>query len=52
MGKIHLVNDARQNNLEHEFKFVKNLINGLIKTNINDRISINSCIDIISEFNE
>lgn len=52
MGKIHLVNDARQNKLEHELDFVQTLVNGLIKVNIADRISINSCINIIGELNE
>lgn len=52
MGKIHLVNDARQNKLEHELDFIQTLVNGLIKVNIADRISINSCINIIGELNE
>ena len=48
MEKIHLVNDAKQNKLTHEFDFVKNLVNGLICPISSQRISINSCIDIIS----
>ena len=52
MEKNKLVNMARQNELDHEFDFVKNLINGLIRIEYNERISINSCIIILNNINE
>ena len=52
MEKNKLVNMARQNELDHEFDFVKNLINGLIRIEFNERISINSCIRILNNTNE
>jgi serine/threonine protein kinase len=47
MGKMIMIKNARNNNLDNENENIKKLINGLIKENPNDRLSINECLLLI-----
>ena len=48
MEKILLINDAKENKLEHEVSEFAKIINGLIKNNPDNRFSIQNCLEIIN----
>lgn len=51
MEKILLINDAKENKLEHEISDFAIIVNGLIKNNPNKRFSIENCLEIINNIN-
>lgn len=51
MEKILLINDAKENKLEHEISELAIIVNGLIKYNPDNRFSIENCLEIINNIN-
>ena len=51
MEKILLINDAKENKLEHEISELAKIVNGLIKYNPDNRFSIENCLEIINNIN-
>ena len=49
MGKMILINEAKENNLKHESSTVNHLISGLIKNNPDKRNSLENCLEILED---